>query len=325
MEIVAPLVRVERRLLPLVGVGARERAVLDHVVEHLGAPLVGRVLVDERRVARRRLGQAGDERLLPEVELGHVLVEVARAPPPARRRRRCRGRCGSGRATGSRACEYLASRRRAKISSLILRDQVRSDERNALATCCVMVEPPCLTPPARRLAASARTRPRRSKPPCEKKRRSSVDKKASTSGCGTWSSGTISRRSVGQLGRAACRPGPTCVVMPGAVDGVGRQVGHRRQLLAEVEVDAEADEDERRHRRARGEEVELDQPIEQAAVRWIGDRVRAAQLARGTRTWIASLLDGYRYGPASSGRHPRSTRRCHRPHFRVAHLERCSR
>jgi hypothetical protein len=67
------------------------------------------------------------------------------------------------------------------------------------------------------LAANARKVPRRSNPPCEKKRRSSVEMKASTSVCGTWSSGTISRRSVDSSARSV----PSCaqiVVMPGAVE-----------------------------------------------------------------------------------------------------------
>jgi hypothetical protein len=52
---------------------------------------------------------------------------------------------------------------------------------------------------------------------------------------------------------------------------VGRQIGSRRQLLAEVQVDADADEAQRRHRRDAGKHVELDEPIEEAAVRRIGD------------------------------------------------------
>ena len=145
--------------------------------------------------------------------------------------------------------EYFASRRRAKISSLILRDQLRSDEMNALATCCVMVEPPCLTPPARKLVASARRRPRTSKPPCEKKRRSSVD----SEGVDERLRHVIERHDLAplrrQLGeqRAVLRPQRRHARRRRRV---GRQIGQGRQLLAKVQVHAEPDERERRHQRA---------------------------------------------------------------------------
>ena len=56
--------------------------------------------------------------------------------------------------------ENRVSIRRATIASRIFRWIVRSDDRNDFATCWVIVDPPCATTPARRLALSARTMPR---------------------------------------------------------------------------------------------------------------------------------------------------------------------
>jgi hypothetical protein len=52
----------------------------------------------------------------------------------------------------------LEAPRQDRLADLPL--QRSSEVRNDFATCCVMVEPPCATTPARRLAVSARPMPR---------------------------------------------------------------------------------------------------------------------------------------------------------------------
>ena len=58
------------------GLVVTDRAELGHAPEHHVAPPLGRGPVLERRVARRRTGQPGEQRGLAQVELGDRLAEV---------------------------------------------------------------------------------------------------------------------------------------------------------------------------------------------------------------------------------------------------------
>ena len=85
-----------------------------------------------------------------------------------------------------RSLESSRSSASASTISFSLRTSVRALPRNSpRASCCVIVLAPWRTPPARRLAASARALPRRSSPQCERKRRSSdaITACAARAGC----------------------------------------------------------------------------------------------------------------------------------------------
>src|SRR5262245_60839669 len=89
--------------------------------------------------------------------------------------------------------EKRDSKRKAKKASLILRCKERSEDRNRfLASCWLMVEPPCTTSLARAFSKSARAVPMKSTPKCSKKRRSSVASVALMRWSGISSRGTAS-------------------------------------------------------------------------------------------------------------------------------------
>ena len=130
---------------------------LDEIGQDLVGAGAGGRQVDMRRIARRRLEQAGEHGAFGKVDVGDRLAEIE-----LRRRRRAERAAAHIGAVeieprGFPSSTGWLSSQTARKASLILRSIVRSFDRNRfLASCCVSVEPPWTTPPARAFSLMAR-------------------------------------------------------------------------------------------------------------------------------------------------------------------------
>ena len=165
--LVAP-VHGDRRIAPRAEhLALGHEAGLDQIVEHrVGARARGRQ-VDVRRVARRRLEQAGQHRGFGEVHVLRGLVEVV-----LRRRVHPEGAAAHIGAVEIELEDLVLGEPRlqpdreerllhlALDGALVVQEQVLGELLRD------RVEPPCTTPPARAFAVSARARPDGSMPKC---------------------------------------------------------------------------------------------------------------------------------------------------------------